>query len=329
MAITLSVLRFLCSQREIFHLTGERMLTLGVQDVHGTHATLAETLRSHGVQPFELPESERLYTVSQIVPQERRFAHVKDLFRMSGHQEVETLDFSDAEGADHLHDLNNPLPEHLTERYDAIFDGGVLEHVFDTVEALHSCMKMLKVGGTICHIVPLYGWHTMCYYNFQPMFLHEVYAANGFERLRTYLNYYPQCNEWQDEPLDYREYQYGDETLFIRPGFYTNVCVFATKTRPTGEITKPIQGFYARYHNAPEAADAPAPAANVDGRLAARVKERLPSWLRRPLLTVNRQRIQVQERLLPRRISRKLWMRQRTKFLKALDRTRVRRTIRV
>ena len=41
------------------------------------------------------------------------------------------MDASAFEGANFVHDLNNPIPEELHCKYDAVVDGGTLEHVFN------------------------------------------------------------------------------------------------------------------------------------------------------------------------------------------------------
>ncbi|MCY2986358.1 MAG: hypothetical protein NTY19_00570 [Planctomycetota bacterium] len=94
MAVVLSHLRFLLTQRDIFPVgvSGGRVLCLGVQDVHATHVQLEQTIRRAGLEPFSVPESERSYTESQIVPRERRYSHIKDLFRMLGYDRTDTLD---------------------------------------------------------------------------------------------------------------------------------------------------------------------------------------------------------------------------------------------
>lgn len=41
------------------------------------------------------------------------------------------MDYSDRENPTHVHDLNLPVPDVFHEEYDAIFDGGTLEHIFN------------------------------------------------------------------------------------------------------------------------------------------------------------------------------------------------------
>lgn len=331
MAIVLSHLRFLLTQREFFPAaaSGGRALILGVQDVHATHAQLDETIRSAGLTPVPIPESERLYTQSQVVGSDRRFAHVKDLFRMIGCGGVETLDFSDAERPDLVHDLNEPIPDAWAGQYDLLLDIGVVEHVCDVYQALANCMALVKLGGTVIHIVPLSGWHNMVFFNFQPPYFMEVYEANGFEPTQTFINFYPQYDEWRDRPMVYQEYRYGDDMIFRHPRQFTNLCFFARRSRAVERFVKPLQGFYLRYHRGGDIDSARSAGAAPDGRVAARVKQRLPPWLLKPLLSLNRWRLWVEDRLLPGPLRERLWCWRRQRFLLALDRTRNRKTIRI
>ncbi|MEX2286479.1 MAG: hypothetical protein WD648_05265 [Planctomycetaceae bacterium] len=245
-----TLFRFLFAHRDALALgtNGGRLLTLGVQDVHLTHDGLSELMTSAGIRPREIPENERRYTHSAIVPRELRRAHVKDAFRMLGFDEVETLDYSDAEGADHIHDLNEPVPAHLLNRFDVLLDVGVMEHICDIRQAIENSICMLKVGGRIILHLPLFGWHNMVYFNFQPPFLTEVYAANGCENIRTFINFWPTYREWDDRPLIYREFHYSDELPFTKRHYRTNLILFGTKVREVAPFVKPIQGFYERYH---------------------------------------------------------------------------------
>src|SRR5215216_2627648 len=46
-----------------------------------------------------------------------------------GADTVDSLDASGFEGATMVHDMNQPVPEPLKSRFDAVCDGGTIEHV--------------------------------------------------------------------------------------------------------------------------------------------------------------------------------------------------------
>lgn len=104
----------------------------------------------------------------------RRFDYLQEdgfsekLFSMLGFGDVETLDFSDYEGAAVLHDLNQKPPRALHNKFDFIFDGGTVEHVFNVPVALEGIYKMLKPGGRLISANGLNGWFGHGMYQFNP-----------------------------------------------------------------------------------------------------------------------------------------------------------------
>jgi hypothetical protein len=105
-----------------------------------------------------------------------------DFFRsMLGTESLQSIDYSDYEGVDIVHDLNAPVPETLHGSFDALIDGGSLEHIFDVKQALANYMNMVKVGGCVFVVTTA---NNMCghgFYQFSPEFFYRVFGhANGF-----------------------------------------------------------------------------------------------------------------------------------------------------
>jgi hypothetical protein len=105
-----------------------------------------------------------------------------DFFRsMLGSESLQSIDYSDYEGVDIVHDLNAPVPETLHGSFDALIDGGSLEHIFDVKQALANYMNMVKVGGCVFVVTTA---NNMCghgFYQFSPEFFYRVFGhANGF-----------------------------------------------------------------------------------------------------------------------------------------------------
>lgn len=85
-----------------------------------------------------------------------------------GFGEVESLDYSDFEGAAHTHDLNLPVPAKLKSKFDLIIDAGTLEHVFNLPQALANVFDMLRSGGVFVACNPFNGWPAHGLYQFGP-----------------------------------------------------------------------------------------------------------------------------------------------------------------
>jgi hypothetical protein len=116
-----------------------------------------------------------------------------DFFRsILGSESLQSIDYSDYEGVDIVHDLNRPVPEALHGAFDALVDGGSLEHIFDVRQVLANYMKMVRVGGCVFVVTTA---NNMCghgFYQFSPEFFYRVFGhSNGFIVNDTILIEYP------------------------------------------------------------------------------------------------------------------------------------------
>lgn len=154
----------------------ERTATVGRQDVFVGPLGLMRILKRHGLWPADLTAREFI----GLFRDER--ALLDPLLRTMGAPAVTSIDISDYEGADVVHDLNEPIPHELERRFTLLFDGGSLEHVFDVPQALENYMRMVDVGG---HLIV----HTMAnnlfghgFYQFSPeLFFRVLTPENGYE----------------------------------------------------------------------------------------------------------------------------------------------------
>lgn len=111
-----------------------------------------------------------------------------DPFATLGFPASESIDISNYEGCTHLFDLNTPgVQATLRERYAVVYNGGTLEHVFDTWSALRNIHEMLAPGGAVFHVGPMNGWVDHGFYQFSPTFFFDYYHANGYETLAAFL----------------------------------------------------------------------------------------------------------------------------------------------
>ena len=103
-------------------------------------------------------------------------------FKALGATQVDSLDNATFEGANFIHDLNQPIPDEWKEKYDAVYDGGTMEHVFNFPTALRSAMEMLKKDGRLFIHTPVNNTSGHGFYQFSPeMFYGALGADNGFE----------------------------------------------------------------------------------------------------------------------------------------------------
>ena len=85
-----------------------------------------------------------------------------------GYPPTKSLDYSDYEACDFTHDLNEPIPAKLRRKFDVIIDGGTIEHVFNTPQALDNVFHMLKDDGIFISVNGMTGWAGHGFYQFSP-----------------------------------------------------------------------------------------------------------------------------------------------------------------
>ncbi len=109
-------------------------------------------------------------------------------------RQLEVMDYSSYEGATLLHDLNQPVPAALHERFDAVIDGGALEHVFNFPVAIANLMNVTRPGGRVFLFLPANNLCGHGFYQFSPELMFRVFTAeNGFatERVLVWEAGYP------------------------------------------------------------------------------------------------------------------------------------------
>jgi hypothetical protein len=106
----------------------------------------------------------------------------EELFRCIGANNIESFDNSAYEGATHIHDMNQEIPDSFKEQYSMVLDSGSLEHVFNFPVAIKNCMEMVKVGGHFLGITPINNFMGHGFYQFSPELYFSVFTReNGFE----------------------------------------------------------------------------------------------------------------------------------------------------
>jgi len=173
MAITTNSLAILTTLFPSAEAMG-RVLTVGRLGLYAPEVYLRDILRSW---------SGGLEARADALP-----TYFDELLRACGAKHVSALDASNYEGADVIHDLNQPCPEVWTEAFDTVVDAGTLEHVFQLVTALATLMKMVKVGGRLVLFdMPTNNLSGHGFYQLSPIFFSETLSpAYGF-RLDTLL----------------------------------------------------------------------------------------------------------------------------------------------
>jgi SAM-dependent methyltransferase len=119
----------------------------------------------------------------------RKDGYADNFLKALGAVELRTMDFSSYEGADIVHDLNQPIPGAEKLRFDVVIDGGTLEHVFNFPQALKNAMELVKVGGRLFCIAPTNNHCGHGFYQLSPELYYRAFcAANGYAVERMYAH---------------------------------------------------------------------------------------------------------------------------------------------
>jgi hypothetical protein len=92
---------------------------------------------------------------------------------------LDVIDIHAARGGEIVHDLNLPVARALHERYAVVLDAGTIEHCFNIAQAIANAASLAARGGVILHGNPI-NMYNHGFYNLNPNWYHDFYAANGF-----------------------------------------------------------------------------------------------------------------------------------------------------
>lgn len=212
MGIDIYSAKFLCSEVKRGLKLGH-MLTLGHQSVYMDPERYRRLVESRNVRCQDV-------------------IYADDFFRSLGSTSVDVMDASDYEGANILHDLNEPVHAGLIEQYDSVFDGGALEHVFNLPQALKNCMDMVKVGGHFLAISPANAFCGHGFYQFSPeMFYSALSEKNGYrieQMVFTHRNRWYSVRKPSDVKGRIELLTYEPTLLFVSARRYERKRIFGT-----------------------------------------------------------------------------------------------------
>lgn len=159
-------------------------------------------------------------------------------FELLGATATESLDASDYEKASIIHDLNNPLPPHLNQKFSSVIDGGTLEHVFNFPVAIQSCMNALREGGFFIGCIPGNNQMGHGFYQFSPELYYRIFSEqNGFKTHKVLIRVADKWFEAMD-PLVMKS------RIEVANGLPIFIYVIAEKTKHISTFDMPQQSDY-------------------------------------------------------------------------------------
>jgi hypothetical protein len=212
----------------------DRVVTVGRLDVLMTPEQLEEEFAAFG-ESLEPGEANRLIHA--------RDRYCEPILERLGASQVDSIDASGFEGANIVHDLNEPIESKYESRYSLLLDGGTLEHVFNFPEAIKNCMRMVKVGGHALFCLPTNNEMGHGFYQFSPELFFRVFSPeNGYRLNGLYVAPLYRDGEWLkvEDPATV-----GQRVGFNQSNDELGLMVFAERISEVPMFTKaPQQSDY-------------------------------------------------------------------------------------
>jgi hypothetical protein len=172
------------------------------------------------------------------------------LFRSLGFSTVHSIDISNYEDATFQLDLNEPsTPDHLSESYDIVFNGGTIEHVFHVGNALFHATSMARKGGVVVHLNPSNDWIDHGFYQLSPTLMFDFYNVNESDILESIMISKSTKDNALDDIWHFNSYIPGDDGDPELRG--KKLLHYFVAGKPTVELPLrvPLQGTYQKKHN--------------------------------------------------------------------------------
>lgn len=215
------------------------------------------------------------------------------LFHALGATQLDSMDRSDFEGATVLHDLNFAISSDLHQKFDVVYDGGTLEHIFNFPTAIQNAMEMVKVGGHLLIQTPTNNWSGHGFYQFSPELYYRVLSEeNGF-RIKRMVVFEWGVNRWYEvaDPAKVRS------RVYVVNGCRTSLMILAERIKvvPINQSV-PQQSDYALIKWKTENAETSEPEVAIPTTIA--IKQRFKGVVRHLIHQVKRwQRITASKKL--------------------------------
>jgi len=184
MGITYSSIEFLTHCNRGFNVDYSKTLTLGRQYFNPLLDLEFDIFCKKHFR-YKQEELERLKS-NLANPEYHMFS--EPFFMFLGADIVDSVDYSDYEDATIIHDLCTEIPVELKNKYTCVFDGGLLEHVFDFPVAFKNAMDMVAIGGHLIIETPGNNLFGHGFYQFSPeLFYSSLLEENGFSNTQVFF----------------------------------------------------------------------------------------------------------------------------------------------
>ena len=116
----------------------------------------------------------------------------ESFFSLFSTAKIEATDFAPKKGVTIVHDLCAPVSDQLHEAFDFIYNGSVLDNIFDSATAMDNITRMLKPGGVAFHYEGArHQAQAYAYVQFSPPWFFDYAAVNHFDDCQVFYATHP------------------------------------------------------------------------------------------------------------------------------------------
>jgi len=224
------------------------LLTLGKQTVCADPHRLSTILQAQGIAwNLQTADIDR-HTVQASIGSNNRYVTDATLFAsFAGGVSLDVMDVTDYEGANLIYDLCGPMPDSLKNRYDLIFNGSVLDNIFDPAQALRNITQLLAPNGRVIHIemASNLGYASLIY---STIWFLDYYVVNDFADCRVYVCTFKTVDELLYGPWEVHAYMPrpdGQASTLRSLGYEQAIVVIIAEKKETSRFdVSPVQWVY-------------------------------------------------------------------------------------
>jgi len=221
-----------------------RVLTLGRQTIAMTYEQVIQLFKQEGYSPSDLILRERSGDRDEKTRFGKGTRYISDtlFFKLMGIVDLVTMDVTEYEGAEIIHNLNQRIPESLCNQFDFIIDGGTFDHLFDLRTAFENVVRLLKPDGRIFHWNAASNFTGAAYLSFAPDFFFDYYTVNRFNDCQVYVAEIDSIG--QRESWEFYKFEKTSENYHFPSSKIQMTLVLAEKGPSATWNEMPVQSYY-------------------------------------------------------------------------------------
>jgi SAM-dependent methyltransferase len=223
-------------------------LLVGRQTVPLTPDSALKMLSQEGIEPRNIQiEIDK----STIAAQTKGYITDTSFFSLFSDIKISALDVTDYEGAEIVHDMHEPIPASLENKYDFVWNGSCLDNMFDPATAMMNTARMVRPGGRlIC--MEMGSPHFDAYTMYSQSWFNDYFAINNFSYCKVYSFVFRPNDIWTGPYQVFLPNNYKDASRLF-PMMTFKDCALLTfaiaeKSENSTWDRKPIQWQYRPDH---------------------------------------------------------------------------------